>query len=100
MIKHQNKRKRKQCFTKEEDEAISEFQKTKGNKKWTELVLPFKTAKQIRERWKHILNPAVSKEPWTSEEDIKLLEKVREVEKKMEFFATIFSRKNRCYFEE
>jgi hypothetical protein len=83
-------RKRRQCFTKEEDEAIREFQKTKGNKKWTKLVLPSKTAKQIRERWKHVLNPAVFKKPWTPEEDIILLEKVREVGKKWKRLEQFF----------
>jgi hypothetical protein len=50
--------------------------------KWTELVLPSKTAKQIRERWKHILNPAISEKSCTLEEDINLLEKVRKFVKK------------------
>jgi hypothetical protein len=90
MKNHPTERKRRQCFTKEEDEAICEFQKTKGNKKWTKLVLPSKTAKQIRERWKHVLNPAISKKPWTLEEDVDLLEKVRDVGKKWNFLQQFF----------
>jgi hypothetical protein len=90
MKNHPTERKRRQCFTKEEDEAIREFQKTKGSKKWTKLFLPFKTAKQIRERWKHVLNPEVSKAPWTPEEDIILLEKVREIGKKWKTFQQFF----------
>jgi hypothetical protein len=90
MKNHPTETKRRQSLTKEE-EAICEFQKTKGKKKWTELFLPSKTAKQIRERWNHVLNSAVSKKPWTLEEDSNLLEKVREVGKKWNFLQQFFS---------
>jgi hypothetical protein len=84
------KRKQRNCFTKEEDEAICEFYKTKGTKRWTDLILPSRSARQIRERWKHVLNPVILKKAWTLDEDNRLIEKVEEFGKKRAYFLQFF----------
>jgi hypothetical protein len=42
-----------------------------GDKKWSVIATHFKKriSKQIRERWTNHLNPKVTKDPWSEEED-------------------------------
>jgi hypothetical protein len=58
-------------FTAEEDALITSFVAEHGTRAWPKLVslLPHRTTKQCRERWLNSLDPAVTKEPWTPEED-------------------------------
>lgn len=46
-----------------------------GTRKWSVLAqhLPGRTGKQCRERWHNQLNPAISKSPWTEDEDRMIL---------------------------
>ena len=46
-----------------------------GNIKWSVIAaqLPGRIGKQCRERWHNHLNPAISKEPWTEDEDRTIL---------------------------
>jgi hypothetical protein len=55
------KRKQRNCSTKEDDEAICKLYKIKGTKRCTELILLSISAKQIRERWKYVLNHVILK---------------------------------------
>jgi hypothetical protein len=47
-----------------------------GAKKWSVIAqqLPGRIGKQCRERWHNHLNPNISKEAWSAEEDRKILE--------------------------
>ena len=58
-------------FSAEEDRLIVEFVEKNGIHAWPKItsVLPKRTAKQCRERWFNNLDPVVTKEPWTPEED-------------------------------
>jgi len=55
----------------EEDQILLKAIAENSEAKWSELAtfLPGRTGKQCRERWHNQLNPAISKEPWTEEED-------------------------------
>jgi len=68
--------KSKQKFSPEEDKQLSELVKQYGERGWKRIALsiPFRTARQCRERWINYLSPQVSLEPWSSEEDMKLHE--------------------------
>jgi hypothetical protein len=65
----------------EEDAKLLQLVKEHGAKKWTFLAthLPGRVSKQLRERWHNQLNPAVSKEPWSSAEDQIIVDTVRKV---------------------
>jgi hypothetical protein len=68
-------------WTPEEDAQLLQLVKEHGAKKWTFLAtfLPGRVSKQLRERWHNQLNPAVSKEPWSSAEDQIIVDTVRRV---------------------
>jgi hypothetical protein len=61
----------KGSWTPQEDEVIINFVKTYGCKSWTKLakMLPGRIGKQCRERWLNHLNPTITRDPWTPEED-------------------------------
>lgn len=58
-------------WTQEEDDKVTEFVKVYGVKSWSFIArqLNGRLGKQCRERWYNHLNPQISKEPWTEEED-------------------------------
>ena len=58
-------------WTKEEDEKIMRLVEAHGAKRWSQIAaeLPGRIGKQCRERWHNHLNPAISKMPWSEEED-------------------------------
>ena len=58
-------------WTQEEDDKVTEFVKIYGVKSWSFIArqLNGRLGKQCRERWYNHLNPQISKEPWTEEED-------------------------------
>ncbi|XP_023881220.1 transcription factor MYB3R-1 isoform X1 [Quercus suber] len=62
-------------WSKEEDEKIIELVNKYGSKKWSTIAeaLPGRIGKQCRERWHNHLNPNISKEPWTEEEELALI---------------------------
>merc|ERR550514_1758364 len=61
----------KGSWTAQEDRTLVELVTKYGPKKWSYIAssLPGRISKQCRERWHNHLNPAVSKEPWTEDED-------------------------------
>lgn len=60
----------------EEDQTILRWVEENGQKRWSDLakLLTGRLGKQCRERWMNVLNPDVSREPWTKEEDQILIE--------------------------
>lgn len=64
-------------FTKAEDATLAVLVKELGTKDWKTIaqhMVP-RTARQCRERWTNYVNPSLSQDPWTQEEDILLVEK-------------------------
>lgn len=68
---------RKVKFTKAEDATLALLVKELGTKDWKTIAqhMQPRTARQCRERWTNYVNPTLSQEPWTQEEDILLIEK-------------------------
>ncbi|OHT04781.1 DNA-binding protein reb1 [Tritrichomonas foetus] len=67
-------------FTKVEDAKLAALINEYGETDWkiiAEKMAP-RTARQCRERWTNYVNPSLSKDPWTKEEDALLLEKHEE----------------------
>ena len=56
-------------FTEEDDRVIIE--EVSKQRDWNEIAkkIPGKTGRQCRERYQHYLDPKISQEPWTQEED-------------------------------
>jgi len=63
-------------WTAEEDRKVMELVNQFGPKKWSLIAshLPGRIGKQCRERWHNHLDPDISKEAWTVEEDRVILE--------------------------
>ena len=68
----------KGSWTRDEDEMIISWVRTKGATKWTKLAekLPGRIGKQCRERWHNSLNPNLVKSTWLPHED-ELIEKMQ-----------------------
>jgi hypothetical protein len=66
----------KGSWTHEEDESIIKYVQEFGDKAWAGLacILPERTGKQCRERYKNHLDTSVNRSEWTAEEDQKLLQ--------------------------
>lgn len=63
-------------WTVAEDERLRAWIADHGETRWCELarVMPGRTGKQCRERWVNHLKPAPKKQPWTEDEDRRLLQ--------------------------
>lgn len=61
----------KGTWSEEEDRKIIEMVQAHGPKRWSQIAaeLPGRIGKQCRERWHNHLNPEISREPWSVEED-------------------------------
>lgn len=66
----------KGTWTKEEDELVVRLVEKYGPKKWSLIAshLNGRIGKQCRERWHNHLNPEISKDAWSEEEDRKIYE--------------------------
>jgi hypothetical protein len=62
-------------WTRDEDNMIMEHVQRHGTKSWSLLACQIsgRTGKQMRERWHNQLDPNIRKDPWTPEEDQRLL---------------------------
>jgi len=67
--------KRKQ-WTQVEDDILVQHAKKHANKEWSLVAQKLfeRTPKQCGARWQHVLDPSISKEPWSDMETSKLLE--------------------------
>eukprot|EP00736_Rhodelphis_marinus_P008201 Rmarinus@m.15842 len=63
-------------WSKEEDEIVVRLVRQFGAKKWSHIAaqLPGRNGKQCRERWHNHLNPDINKDPWTREEEERLID--------------------------
>ncbi|CAN0174025.1 unnamed protein product [Rangifer tarandus platyrhynchus] len=66
-------------WTQEEDEQLRTLVKQFGQQDWEFLAShsPNRTDQQCQYRWLRVLNPDLVKEPWTKEEDQKVIELVK-----------------------
>lgn len=66
---------KKMKWTEKEDTLLMEAVYKLGTKSWKAIAecVPERTGKQCRERWLGQLNPIMSKEKWSAEEDLKLI---------------------------
>lgn len=67
-------------FTKAEDAKLAMLVAEYSDNDWKTIadhMVP-RTARQCRERWTNYVNPSLSKDPWTPEEDLLLIEKHKE----------------------
>ena len=80
----QTTRKRRQPFTPDEDQKLRTVVNTFGENDW-HVICKFmngRTARQCRDRWREYLMPSLKLTEWTPEEDMILIEKIKECGKK------------------
>ena len=82
----------RQKFIQDEDEKLRELVKQYGVTDWKAIagLMPNRTPRQCRERWKNYLSPDVTNTPWTEEEDKLLEDKYRELGKQWSKIAKFF----------
>ena len=80
---HQGKirRSKKLKFTKEEDEKLKQLVAEYGENEWSLIAKKMgnRNSRQCRERWKNYMNPCLSKENWSTNEDMILMQRFCEV---------------------
>ena len=66
----------KRPWTEEQDQLLREAVAKHGARNWSSVakMIPTKNGKQCRERWINHIDPAINWEPWTHEDDMKLIE--------------------------
>jgi Myb-like DNA-binding domain len=67
---------RSRSWTESEDELVRQLVREHGLRRWAFIAtfLQTKTQKQVYARWRDYLQPSLTTEPWTQEEQKKLLE--------------------------
>ena len=71
----------KSKFTPEEDKKLIELVNNSPDVDWNKIAAQFtnRNPRQCRERWQNYLNPALSSNNWTEEEDQLILERFKEM---------------------
>jgi hypothetical protein len=79
-------------FTAEEDDQIRAEVLRTGPRRWNAIadLIPNRTARQIRERWKNYLAPEINVSPWTADEDDLITRLVAEMGKQWSRMAQFF----------
>jgi hypothetical protein len=99
------KKMKRRSFTPEEDAQLVEIITSNPSRSWSEVAesLPGRSARQCRERWSDYLNPDVRVEPWTDDDDERLLRQIEVHGHRWTIIAMAFPRriandvKNRWY---
>eukprot|EP00871_Galdieria_phlegrea_P004198 jgi/Galph1/477/GphlegSOOS_G5249.1 len=89
-------------WTKEEDERLTRAVETLGERQWSTVAkfVGGRTDLQCRERYTDILKPSLRRQPWTDEENERLLQLIRQFGKgKWSLIASHMSNRtdNQCY---
>ena len=65
-------------FTQLEDKMLKRLVRVYGEKSWEEVATHMKNrnARQCHDRWRYYLCPRINKNPWTQEEDERLIKEV------------------------
>ena len=68
-------------FTQEEDDRLISLVEQYGVRNWKKIssLMRTRTTRQCRERYINYLSPTVTNGPWTNEEDLLLIQKVKEM---------------------
>jgi hypothetical protein len=82
-------------FTKEEDMLLFNFVNQYGED-WNFIssLMINRNPRQIRERYRFYLDPSISKAPWTREEDLKLIELIKQYRTSWKKIAESFEGRN------
>lgn len=82
----------KHMFTPKEDAQLLSLVAKYGTGQWKMIaaMLPTRTTRQCRERYRHYLDPTLNNDPWTKEEEDLLFEKYAEVGPKWAYISTFF----------
>ena len=87
---------RKSKFTPEEDKLLTHLVSLYGSTDWNFISSKMisRNPRQCRERWNNYLNPCLTAEPWTIEEDRLLVAKYREFGSHWSKIAKFFVRRS------
>ncbi|XP_008645508.1 uncharacterized protein [Zea mays] len=66
---------KKHRWSSEENEALKQMVKKYGTKNWRTIAcaIPGRNANSCLSRWKYLLDPAINKEPWSQQEELRLI---------------------------
>jgi hypothetical protein len=80
-------------FSMSEDELLAQSVAELGTGDWRQVAnrLPGRNGRQCRDRWFNYVSPTVINAPWTSSEELLLIEKFREFGPVWKYIATFFS---------
>ena len=83
-------------FSHEEDQKLKDLVKQYGEHAWEEIALLMngRNTRQCKDRWVYYLSPRVSNEPWTDEEDEKLIRLTKQLNGKWVQIAKRFKGRN------
>lgn len=89
------KRREKHAFSTEEDARLTQLVEEHGERAWhdIEAMMPERSARQCRERWKLYLSPDVVNGSWTQEEDVALIRFYQAVGPKWTIIAKQFPKR-------
>jgi hypothetical protein len=87
----------KRKFTPAEDIRLISAVEAYGFKNWASVSVMMhpRTPRQCRERWTNYLNPKLINDPWTSEEECLLVQKVGEFGTKWKAVGSFFANRSR-----
>lgn len=88
----------KRPWTEEQDQLLRDAVAQHGPRNWSKVskMIPTKNGKQCRERWINHIDPAINREPWTHEDDMKLIEAHSRLGNKWTELGAIFHRQFGC----
>ena len=83
---------KKKKFCADEDKKLTELVYMYGED-WNKILrfMPGRTLRQVMERWKYYLDPTINNEPWTPDEDKRLLQYQREIGNKWTKMLSFFN---------
>jgi hypothetical protein len=83
-------------FTKREDQQLIELIQEHGNSNWKEIasLMTNRNTRQCKDRWDGFLSPNINNTAWTFEEDIFLVEKIKEFGTKWKLLTQFFPNRN------
>lgn len=87
--------KTKRSFSPAEDQLLRQLVANLGSNNWKQIAanMEGRNSKQCKERWTHYLNPNISHDPWTPQEDELLCQKVDNIGTKWTEIAKFFPRR-------
>ena len=84
--------KKRKRFSPEEDKLLKALVAGNRQKSWDQIAreMPGRTARQCRDRYKNYLSPTITKNPWTTQDDILLYQKFKEFGRQWAIIAKYF----------